>query len=485
MSDYEILKKNVADEAAKIRRKTQVSSKSNEVDQGSQLVGDHSALLDDARMAHSTTVNQRAQLLSGLQQTHGNAYVQRLLNSKGIQAKLTVNPPDDQYEKEADRVGEAVAKASSSPMQRQVEEEPIQAKRDSGQPITLLQRQPMEEEEEEVQTKRADTLQLQVEDEEEEELQTKSAATNTPGVSENMETQINSARVGGEALPDSIRSSFEPQFGRDFSNVRVHADAEADNLSQQLGAKAFTTGQDIFFRSGDYQPETDSGKQLLGHEMTHVVQQGGGSVLARKPLEAEGEDSSVTMNEAETELAEIKEKAIGSMSLADIRALIVQAARCQELGLAQAAQNVLDEASKFAMAILKRQSNAFEVSGSSLNVAKDLLDQLAIVHLLDVENNRNEMFDKLVRWAEGHMMAAIKELGSDPSKASAQGVLEKAALVQLLGGNVVPAMAAIQDWTQMEKEHNQNSSPGGGSSVKGGHTITLPMASKGRAKSSK
>ena len=63
-------------------------------------------------------------------------------------------------------------------------------------------------------------------------------------------------------------------LGADFSGVKVHTDTKADALNRSLSAKAFTTGSDIFFSQGAYQPGSSSGKQLLAHELTHVVQQG-------------------------------------------------------------------------------------------------------------------------------------------------------------------------------------------------------------------
>jgi len=82
------------------------------------------------------------------------------------------------------------------------------------------------------------------------------------------------AKSGGELLASRTRYSMETAFGRDFSRVRVHRDGEAAELSDQLSALAFTHGDHIYFGSGKYDPEGSSGKRLLAHELTHVVQQG-------------------------------------------------------------------------------------------------------------------------------------------------------------------------------------------------------------------
>ncbi len=89
--------------------------------------------------------------------------------------------------------------------------------------------------------------------------------------------RIEAQRGSGKPLEPEVRSEMEVPFEHDFSQVRVHTDAEADKLSQGLGAKAFTTGSDVFFRQGAYQPDSESGERLLGHELAHVIQQEGKS----------------------------------------------------------------------------------------------------------------------------------------------------------------------------------------------------------------
>ncbi|HAB98266.1 MAG TPA: hypothetical protein DCE71_00385 [Parachlamydiales bacterium] len=90
-----------------------------------------------------------------------------------------------------------------------------------------------------------------------------------------VEAAIEQARGGGRSLDAGIQRQMESAFGTNFSGVRVHTDSTADALNQSLSARAFTTGQDIFFRQGEYNPGSSSGKELLAHELTHVVQQTG------------------------------------------------------------------------------------------------------------------------------------------------------------------------------------------------------------------
>lgn len=210
-------------------------------------------------------VHRKADLLTSLQRSCGNGYVQRLLQSRALQAKLTVSPPDDEFEREADAVGETVSRLPVGEIRRQEmpeEEEQVQADR--------LQRQ-AEEEEEQIQAER---LQRQSSPEEEELVQAKSAAGSVPEVTDGVERRIDAQRGGGAPLPDSLRAPLESHFGHDLAGVRLHTDAEAGDLAERLEARAFTIGSDIFFRGGDYQPDSTEGRKLLGHEITHVVQQG-------------------------------------------------------------------------------------------------------------------------------------------------------------------------------------------------------------------
>jgi hypothetical protein len=94
------------------------------------------------------------------------------------------------------------------------------------------------------------------------------------GGAEGLAQAVDGRRGYGEPLPDRTRSQMESGLQQDLSGVRVHSDSAADQLSRQFNAKAFTTGQDIFFRQGAYDPGSSSGDKLLAHEMTHVVQQG-------------------------------------------------------------------------------------------------------------------------------------------------------------------------------------------------------------------
>lgn len=93
--------------------------------------------------------------------------------------------------------------------------------------------------------------------------------------SPDVEQAIDASRGGGQPLDASLRERMESAFGSDFGGVRVHTGTQADALNCSLSARAFTTGQDIFFRNGEYSPGSSAGQELLAHELTHVVQQTG------------------------------------------------------------------------------------------------------------------------------------------------------------------------------------------------------------------
>ncbi|WP_297157680.1 DUF4157 domain-containing protein, partial [Thermogemmatispora sp.] len=71
-------------------------------------------------------------------------------------------------------------------------------------------------------------------------------------------TNPTASAVAGEPLPEAVRAYMEPRFGHDFSQVRIHADAEAAQAARALNARAYTVGQDIFFGQGEYAPQSEA-----------------------------------------------------------------------------------------------------------------------------------------------------------------------------------------------------------------------------------
>ena len=89
---------------------------------------------------------------------------------------------------------------------------------------------------------------------------------------------IQQARGSGQPLDDSLQNRMSAEYDYNFDGVRVHTGAEADGLNRQLGARAFTTGSNIFFKQGQYEPASTSGQKLIAHELSHVGQQRTGRV---------------------------------------------------------------------------------------------------------------------------------------------------------------------------------------------------------------
>ncbi|GGF24369.1 eCIS core domain-containing protein [Hymenobacter cavernae] len=108
---------------------------------------------------------------------------------------------------------------------------------------------------------------------EEKEIRRKGEAT-APTPPRSFETQLAASQSGGQPLSPVVRQQLEPRFGADFSAVRVHTDAPAVQMSQQIGAQAFTYQNHVYFNAGKYDTGSSGGQHLLAHELTHVVQQG-------------------------------------------------------------------------------------------------------------------------------------------------------------------------------------------------------------------
>lgn len=90
--------------------------------------------------------------------------------------------------------------------------------------------------------------------------------------------QAQKAKTGGSPIPQPLKHSLETQFGADFSDVRIHTGPNAAQVTKMIGAEAFTIGNHIFLEPGKFQPNTNSGKNLLAHELNHVVQQSKGKI---------------------------------------------------------------------------------------------------------------------------------------------------------------------------------------------------------------
>jgi hypothetical protein len=184
--------------------------------------------------------------LLALQQRAGNLSVQQLLRGRGIQAKLTVSQPSDPAEREADQVADHVMRAPaagysiSAPCSCAAGGETCQ---ECEQKQTGIQRQ----------------------------------AAGGGGAATAPRSVHQELGSPGRPLDAETRQFFEPRFGHDFSQVRVHTGPEAEQSASAISARAYTSGQHIVFGAAQYNPSDAAGQHLLAHELTHVVQQGSGN----------------------------------------------------------------------------------------------------------------------------------------------------------------------------------------------------------------
>lgn len=186
----------------------------------------HVSVIQRTGLFRPMNKGQKVQSLLRLQQQYGNRFVQRVIAQHAIQTKLKIGQPGDKYEQEADRVAEMMLQRQCTTPECE-EEEMLQMKQTLG-PIKS---------------------------------------------NEDAVGQILQHKESGRLLEPETREFMESRFGYDFGDVRVHTDAYADKVSRQLGAEAFTVGRDVYFGRGRYNPSRSSGKRLLAHELTHVVQQ--------------------------------------------------------------------------------------------------------------------------------------------------------------------------------------------------------------------
>jgi hypothetical protein len=224
-----------------------------------------------------------------------------------LQPKLKIGAPGDRYEREADAVADRVMRMRDGESLRM---QPVEEEEET------MQMQPLEEEEEMMQPK----LQMQPEirmqcptcqEEKGQRIQTKESDGRMSLVIQrsgdgalyadaSFSNRLQSRRGLGQSLPESVHKELGGKFGADFSEVRVHTDSHAIQMTRDIGAQAFTFGSDVYFNKDHYNPASTSGKHLLAHELTHVVQQRATQRLSQKkfpfsqPLQRQTDDASPT-----------------------------------------------------------------------------------------------------------------------------------------------------------------------------------------------
>lgn len=196
-----------------------------------------------------------------LQQMFGNQTLQQLFQSRHIQAKLAVGQSNDQYEQEADSVAEEIVSmpdpfVSQRNQTNAFNQAPaIRSCCGNGERVVLSQ-----------------TVQ-KTQEPKAPPIKAKEISGKSLEVASDLEYRINNLRGKGQPLSAQARNFFEPRFNYDFSHVRIHSDSTADGLAKTVNARAFTFAQNVVFAAGEYDSNSISGKRLLAHELTHVVQQ--------------------------------------------------------------------------------------------------------------------------------------------------------------------------------------------------------------------
>lgn len=201
--------------------------------------------------------NSRTASFHALQRSIGNQAVLRMLSpsAPALQTKLTVNQPGDRFEQEADRVADHVMHMA----------EPAPVSNIAGN--TVVQRmchcggecESCKEQEHALLQRRSDEASIE---------------GKAPSIVDDVLAST------GRPLDQASRAFFEPRFGADFGDVRVHTGARASESAQAVRALAYTVGKNIVFANEQYMPGSATGQRLLAHELTHVVQQGGGTDFA-------------------------------------------------------------------------------------------------------------------------------------------------------------------------------------------------------------
>jgi hypothetical protein len=215
----------------------------------------------------------------------GNQGVGRLL-----QRKLTINEPGDSYEQEADRVAEDVMQSdapSQTPLpigRAPVSAQPLQRSCSCGGTCADCQ------EEQALQRKQVSGIAVA------------GAGHAAPPIVHDV------LRTSGRPLDAQTRAFMEPRFGRNFANVRIHTDGRAAESARAVNARAYTVGNAIAFGAGAYTPDSQDGRQLLAHELTHVVQQNGAGANANRGAPVQLRAAPAVQRDAFDELSEEDKK---------------------------------------------------------------------------------------------------------------------------------------------------------------------------------
>lgn len=217
------------------------------------VVGEPGALAPhQTPVAHGGSVHRAL----ALQRAVGNQAVGALL--RRIQRQAMVSTPGDAHEREADAVADQVMRMADPPARGLESAAPTIQRMCAG----------CEQETQEGQVHRS--------------------GSGDEVAPEHAELAVQVTGHGGQPLPQTARSFFEPRFDSDLSHVRVHTGTEAAHAARSVNARAYTVGSNIVFGAGEYAPDSHAGRHLMAHELTHVIQQSG--PVQRQPLPPEEDE---------------------------------------------------------------------------------------------------------------------------------------------------------------------------------------------------
>ena len=225
-------------------------------------------------MTPQKTPSKKSSKTSFIQPKKSRSFYGSSQETPFIQAKLAIGQSNDRYEREADAMADKIVRKNNSSVS-------ISATKTSSQKNNPVQRKIEKEKEDEI-----SQVQLQP-----------SNTAKTP--SSSFESKLKTSKGGGSPMTNSVKTEMETGFGQNFSNVRIHTGNHAIQMSRDIGAKAFTNGNNIYFNSSNYNPTSTTGKRLLAHELTHVVQQKSSSSVIQK--DSNPTATTTTPNTAETQ----------------------------------------------------------------------------------------------------------------------------------------------------------------------------------------
>lgn len=238
---------------------------------------------------------------------------------------------------------------------------------------------------------------------------------------------------GGDALPETLRGSFEESLGVRLADVRVHADGESAGAARDVQAKAFTVGQDIYFGAGQYDPSSQEGKHLLAHEVAHTAQQGAGARSVQPKLEVTrpGDAIESEADAAADAMVAGKKATVSPAGVTASRTEDPAAAPAQPVGPADSGQD------------------ATELAGHKVKVTVKV-DRKAGKMEYDAKDY-DELYRQVAKRADGHKCAGSCECGAADLKFSAPRQVGDKLVVDSLAITVTITVS-VPTWKQLASQ---------------------------------